>query len=124
MSNAVTDAERKNDRPLFLCRIFDLESAGRYHTEGVDSARVLRQRLRAELEAPMKAALSTCIVAVFAATATPVFAATCESLAALTLKDATVTRAEVMAPGSFSPPGGGRRGEGAATPYKDLPAFC
>jgi Tannase and feruloyl esterase len=54
----------------------------------------------------------------------PVFAATCESLTAAALKDAAVTRAEVVAPGRFIPPDGGRRGEGRANPYKDLPEFC
>jgi feruloyl esterase len=40
------------------------------------------------------------------------------------LKDATVTRAEVVAPGKFSLPDGGRRGEGRGNAYKDLPEFC
>jgi len=57
--------------------------------------------------------------------ATPAYAATCESLASTTMKDAMVTRAEVVAPGKFTPPdGGGRRGAAALTPYRDLPEFC
>ena len=49
--------------------------------------------------------------------ATPAYAATCESLASTTMKDAMVTRAEVVAPGKFTPPdGGGRRGAAALTP--------
>jgi len=59
------------------------------------------------------------------AVAAPTFGATCESLAAAALKDATVTRAEVIAPGQFSPPDGGRRGGGrGANPFGDLPEFC
>src|SRR6266536_1269553 len=67
------------------------------------------------------------LVAAFltAASAAPVFAATCESLAATALKDATVTRAEVVLPGKFSPPDGGRRGGGRGNnPFGDLPEFC
>jgi feruloyl esterase len=60
------------------------------------------------------------------ASGAPVFAATCESLAATALKEATVTRAEVVAAGKFSPPDAGRRGGGRANanPYSDLPEFC
>jgi len=77
----------------------------------------------------MKAAMSKCIVPfvviLSAASATPVLGATCESLAATALKDATVTRAEVVAPGKFSPPDAGRRGAGRGNnPYGDLPEFC
>jgi len=42
-------------------------------------------------------------------------------LASLALKDATVTRAELVPAGHFSPPGD-RQAE--ANPYKSLPAFC
>jgi feruloyl esterase len=56
--------------------------------------------------------------------ATPVFAATCESLASTTLQQGTVTRAEVVAPGKFAPPDGGRRGGGRGNAYADLPEFC
>jgi feruloyl esterase len=59
-----------------------------------------------------------------AAAATPAFAATCESLSALSLKDATVTRAEVVPAGKFPPPDSGRRGQARANPYADLPQFC
>ena len=63
------------------------------------------------------------LAAFLGVSATPAFAATCESLASVALKDAKVTRAEVVAPGKFSPPAGGR-GESRADPYKDLPEFC
>ncbi len=55
--------------------------------------------------------------------ATPVFSATCESLAALALKDAKITSAQVVPAGQFSPPGA-RGGAGASNPYKTLPEFC
>ena len=61
---------------------------------------------------------------VAASTATPAFAATCESLASTALKDATITRAEVVAPGKFSLPDAGRRGGGRGNAYADLPEFC
>src|SRR3989442_984212 len=60
--------------------------------------------------------------------ATPVFAASCDSLASLALPDTTITLAQVVPAGQFSPPGAGQakgKGKGpAATPYKDLPEFC
>ena len=54
--------------------------------------------------------------------AVPVYAAPCDSLATLALKDTTVTAAQVVAAGQFSPPGE-RQGRGP-NPYKDLPEFC
>ena len=38
----------------------------------------------------------------------PAFAATCESLASLKLSDATITMAQPVAAGAFTPPAGGR----------------
>jgi feruloyl esterase len=52
----------------------------------------------------------------------PVAAATCESLASLKLPDATITLAESVAAGAFTPAAGGGRGGGAQ--FADLPAFC
>src|SRR5204863_8704399 len=50
-------------------------------------------------------------------------AATCESLASLTLPDATITFARPIGAGEFTPPAArGGRGPGAA--FKALPAFC
>lgn len=56
----------------------------------------------------------------------PVLAAMpCERLASLTLADAAVTSAQIVAPGAFAVPGGPGRGRGPANnPYQDLPAFC
>src|SRR6267378_4139378 len=48
--------------------------------------------------------------------ACPVFGATCESLATLKLPHATITIAQPVAPGAFTPRGGAA--------FKNLPAFC
>jgi feruloyl esterase len=62
------------------------------------------------------------LIALLAA-AGPVSAATCESLASLTLPNATISMAQPVAAGAFTPPAGrGGRGGGAA--FSDLPAFC
>ena len=47
-----------------------------------------------------------------------VAAATCEGLAALKLPNTTITSAQTVAAGAFTPPAG------SAAPYKDVPAFC
>ena len=55
----------------------------------------------------------------------PVFgASTCESLTSLKLKNTTITMAEPVAAGAFTPPGrgGGKGKQGAA--FQNLPAFC
>jgi feruloyl esterase len=52
-------------------------------------------------------------MALFAA---PCFAANCESLTTLSLPHTTITKAEVIATGTFAPPTG--------KPLQDLPAFC
>jgi len=66
----------------------------------------------------------TCIVSAFAClSATPAWSASCESLAALALKDAKITSAQVVPAGQFSPPGA-RGGAGASNSYKTLPEFC
>jgi feruloyl esterase len=76
----------------------------------------------------MKSAITgpvVCVVAILmAGSAASAGAATCESLASTALKQATVTRAEVVAPGKFLPPEGGRRGQGGVNPYANLPEFC
>jgi len=56
--------------------------------------------------------------------ATPAFAASCESLASLTMADTTITLAQVVAAGAFSPPGAGQSKAGASNAYKDVPEFC
>ena len=69
--------------------------------------------------------LTSLVVFLTAASAAPVFAGTgtCAGLATA-LKAATGIRAEVVAPGKFSPPDGGRRGGGRGSAYDDLPEFC
>ena len=57
-------------------------------------------------------------------------ATSCENLASLALPDTTITLAETVAAGAFTPPPpangrGAGRGRGAdANPYADVPAFC
>jgi tannase/feruloyl esterase len=68
------------------------------------------------------AARGSGLVLTIALSATHAGAATCESLAMLTLPQATVDTAQVVAAGAFTQPGGraGRGGNG----FADLPAFC
>src|SRR5262245_9934740 len=47
----------------------------------------------------------------------------CQSLATFKLSNATITLAQTVAPGAFTPPAGRGRG-GGANPYANLPAFC
>jgi feruloyl esterase len=56
--------------------------------------------------------------------ASPAWAATCESLSSLTLQNATITTAQPVAAGAFTPPAGGRGGRGGGNAFADLPAFC
>src|SRR5471030_3175551 len=49
-------------------------------------------------------------------------AGTCESLASLALPHTTITLAQLVAPGAFTPPAG-RQGRGALA-YSSMPAFC
>jgi tannase/feruloyl esterase len=53
----------------------------------------------------------------------PLRSATCDSLAALHLTNAEITAAEVVAAGSFLPPGAAPRPAALAL-YKSLPSFC
>ena len=55
--------------------------------------------------------------------ASPAFAASCESLASLALPNTTITSAQIVPAGQFSPPGPAGKGKGANA-YKDLPEFC
>lgn len=70
---------------------------------------------------------STC-AAVFAAglisfaPTQPASAQSCEALSSLKLPDTTITMAQTVAAGAFTPPAGGGRGGGAQ--FSDLPAFC
>jgi hypothetical protein len=59
------------------------------------------------------------ILCIATGAASAAMAANCESLASLKLKDATITAAEAVPAGAFTPPSGPQNG-----PYKDLPPFC
>ncbi|MFL6274734.1 MAG: tannase/feruloyl esterase family alpha/beta hydrolase [Blastocatellia bacterium] len=61
-------------------------------------------------------ALSFLLLAAFSSK--PVTAQTCERLSDLKLTNTTITSAQSVAAGSFTPP------TGTAAPYKELPAFC
>ena len=50
--------------------------------------------------------------------------ASCESLASLSLPNTTIASSQLVAAGAFTPPAPARGGEAAASPFKDLPAFC
>jgi feruloyl esterase len=52
--------------------------------------------------------------------AAPAFPSSCESLAALALKETTISVAQLIPPGQFSPPENGRR----VNAYSDLSEFC
>ena len=72
----------------------------------------------------MKISTMVCTVWVLAcASADPTFAASCESLAALALKDTTITMAELVPAGRFQAPGA-RPVAGGANSYKNLSEFC
>jgi feruloyl esterase len=65
-----------------------------------------------------------CLAAVLlSAAAVPLSAATCESLSSLSLPDTSVTLAQKIGAGEFTPPAG-RGGGGRGPNYKELPAFC
>jgi feruloyl esterase len=51
-------------------------------------------------------------------------AATCESLTSLDVKNGTVTMAQTVAPGAFTPPAGRGGGRGGANPFAALGQFC
>ena len=71
----------------------------------------------------MKIATMTCAVWILAClSAEPGFASTCDGLAALALKDTSITVAQLVPPGHFSAPGQ-TAGRGA-NPYANLPEFC
>jgi Tannase and feruloyl esterase len=73
----------------------------------------------------MKLSMMTGAIWVLASlSAKPSLAATCDSLAALALKDTTITAAQVVPAGQFPAPAGRQNAGNGANPYKDLPEFC
>jgi feruloyl esterase len=61
------------------------------------------------------------VLAVLASASPSMAAATCESLASLALPETTITLAQSVPAGGFTPPATAR---GPAMPYADLPPFC
>ena len=70
---------------------------------------------------PLTSALLVVCVAVWVSTEVLTAAGSCESLSALKLPDTTITMAQSVAAGGFSPPTTGGGGQAA---YSTLPAFC
>ena len=64
-------------------------------------------------------AAALCVAAPFAARAAP-----CDSLAKLNLPNSTITKAQIIAPGAFRLPRGGRRSAEFFKAFDRLPAFC
>ena len=66
-------------------------------------------------------AKSALLLALVVFSARTVAAQSCEVLSSLKLPDATITMAQPVAAGAFTPPAGGR---GGGPQFTDLPAFC
>ena len=82
---------------------------------------------RVELSGRVCGAFAAALLGSIVFSAAPVRAASCESLASLSLPDATITKAELVAAGSFTPPPpvGPPPPIGAEpTDWAHLPAFC
>jgi Tannase and feruloyl esterase len=67
---------------------------------------------------PFLITFSVLLLAALAFSSTPAVAQTCEKLANLKLANTTITAAQSVAAGAFTPP------TGSAAPFKELPAFC
>jgi len=65
-----------------------------------------------------------CALSAVVLSTTVAFASPCDTLAALALKDAAITRSELVAAGTFSPPGQQDAAGARANPYTGLPEFC
>src|SRR5207244_8045085 len=66
-----------------------------------------------------------CAIGIFVClSAAPAIASSCDSLAALALKDTTITIAQLVPAGQFSVPGDRQAGGRGANPYKNLSEFC
>src|SRR4029453_16771161 len=86
------------------------------------AARIQVARLKdSSLEVLMKTPIVISAVCILACLrAMPAFPASCDRLAALALRETTVTVAQLVPAGQFSAPSGGR----GASSFKDLPEFC
>jgi len=67
--------------------------------------------------------LPAALLGLIAFGAMPAFGATCESLSGLKLRDTTITLAQSVAAGAFTPPTGTMTAPGLSR-FKDAPAFC
>src|SRR5262249_32069603 len=73
----------------------------------------------------MRVLLTTCGAVLLASAPALAAGRSCESLASLTLPQTTISMAQTVAAGTFTPPGGGgTRGGAQNNPFKNLPAFC
>jgi len=75
-------------------------------------------------ETMTRSVLACALSAIGCLAAEPASAAQCDGLAAVTLTDASVTMAERVAAGTFSPPAAGAAPAARATSFRDLPEFC
>src|SRR5215510_2308154 len=74
---------------------------------------------------PKLTSLSSVVIVLGLLFPTSALAATCEQLTALTVRGGTVTSAQAVAPGAFTPPSGRTGGgPGGANPFMKLGAFC
>jgi feruloyl esterase len=72
----------------------------------------------ASLRRPFWITSSVLLLAALVLRSSPVAAQSCEKLAGLKLANTTITTAQTVAAGAFTPP------TGQAAPFKELPAFC
>src|SRR5579862_8916846 len=66
----------------------------------------------------------TILLAIILLGTLPALAASCESLSSLKLPDTTITLAQTIAAGGFTPPSTGTGQEIPSSMLKSLPAFC
>jgi len=66
--------------------------------------------------------MKTSLLAILLSAITPAVAATCDSLSSLTLPDTTITLAQPVGPGDFTPPSA--VAQVSDLRFKNLPAFC
>lgn len=72
----------------------------------------------------MSASIGISAVLLVTFSAAPLAAASCESLTSLALPNTTITSAQTVAAGDFTPPASSARDLGAPVDWKQLPAFC
>ena len=70
------------------------------------------------------AALSTIVLVAAMSTRAAAEGLACDALAKQTLPNTTITSAQLVAAGQFTPPGANAAPPGNASPFANLPAFC